>query len=728
MLDNIQFINKESKKEIIIPLDKKMIFIYGKNGSGKTTLSRSINNDVGFVFNEDFIHKNVYVIENDGAKVDQNTKNNFSELLIGEEEIAIKKEIQEQSEFLKEIVQQKKEKGIIINKELIKNRLTESDNNLNSIIDTNFTYNYELSMEEQQKSYEYESQLIQTIKNDDELKLKINQLDKQENLIELNKMIENNLLLKSYLYSDESNIIKFNEEISNIKSNEKTIIKLETIAKEKNVSSEHFETIQKCLNIQKETQLDKCFLCGTNNMLKKIEEWNTIISDKTIEEKDKLKKKINSSIDQSKNIIKSEQLYNPVAPKTIKCIKKYIQLMLEIYESINDKKYKYLPLNPDELDSSIIETKTLKEEIRNYTFLPFEKDMIFLNSLENLISRNIKSKKDELDNLLSKNSKSNESSINGILIALGLNKEMSITVDKLGGKIKYKIGLKDGNINTLSDGQKHKLALAVFLNYIKDKDLKNKIVLFDDPVVSLDESGYHLFKNYVINNVMEKDINESPTLIILTHNFNYLYVQISNIISNEKFKENSIIYKLSEKNIQTLDFHYFELDDIALFKECLSQLKYKFQLIDLSSIYLKIFRVFLDLSLRIKGIPDTSNPAVEIEKLGLDSGEKKQLKDIHKDLCSISKNDNVDFTKSLERLEKLKIALDIIGFKYIYREDIEKAKTLLEKPAEYENDIFYILKEINLILKNTQDNKYVDYLNHPRNSFTQNILATSMNK
>ena len=219
MLDNIQFINKESKKEIIIPLDKKMIFIYGKNGSGKTTLSRSINNDVGFVFNEDFIHKNVYVIENDGAKVDQNTKNNFSELLIGEEEIAIKKEIQEQSEFLKEIVQQKKEKGIIINKELIKNRLTESDNNLNSIIDTNFTYNYELSMEEQQKSYEYESQLIQTIKNDDELKLKINQLDKQENLIELNKMIENNLLLKSYLYSDESNIIKFNEEISNIKSN-----------------------------------------------------------------------------------------------------------------------------------------------------------------------------------------------------------------------------------------------------------------------------------------------------------------------------------------------------------------------------------------------------------------------------------------------------------------------------------------------------------------------------
>lgn len=105
MITNIEFTNKETKQKITIPLNKKMIFIYGKNGSGKTTLSRSVNKENGYVFNEDFIYKNVYVIENDGAKVDPVTKNNFSELLIGEEEISIKKEIVEKDEFNKTITQ-----------------------------------------------------------------------------------------------------------------------------------------------------------------------------------------------------------------------------------------------------------------------------------------------------------------------------------------------------------------------------------------------------------------------------------------------------------------------------------------------------------------------------------------------------------------------------------------------------------------------------------------------
>lgn len=73
----IEFLNKESNKTITLPLDKKMIFIYGKNGSGKTTLSRSLKDNNCYVFNEDFIYKNVYVIQNDGAKVDQTTKKQF---------------------------------------------------------------------------------------------------------------------------------------------------------------------------------------------------------------------------------------------------------------------------------------------------------------------------------------------------------------------------------------------------------------------------------------------------------------------------------------------------------------------------------------------------------------------------------------------------------------------------------------------------------------------------
>ena len=85
-----------------------MIFIYGKNGSGKTTLSKSNNLDKRYVFNEDFIHKNVYIIETDGAKVDANVKENFSGLLIGEDVIKLKTEQEEYAKILKQCNELKK--------------------------------------------------------------------------------------------------------------------------------------------------------------------------------------------------------------------------------------------------------------------------------------------------------------------------------------------------------------------------------------------------------------------------------------------------------------------------------------------------------------------------------------------------------------------------------------------------------------------------------------------
>lgn len=728
MITNIEFTNKETKQKITIPLNKKMIFIYGKNGSGKTTLSRSVNKENGYVFNEDFIYKNVYVIENDGAKVDPVTKNNFSELLIGEEEISIKKEIVEKDEFNKTITQKIKDLNITINSLLSKNKLSEEDNILTTFFDKDFKYNYDKSDEEQLELYNYEPRLVQTITNEKELQVKIKQLEKQENLVSLNDKIETNPLLKAFLYSDNEVIKKLNEEISYIKSCDETITTLEKLAEEKNVDSKHFETIKKCLDIQKEINIDKCFLCGTENVLEQINGWNTIINDKTITARDNLKKKIKQTIENSKQILDSKNIYELVAPKTIDCIEDYVKQMKTIDLSIDDKKYNLLTGNDKEIDSTIKDIKEVKESIRNFLLRPYEKKMTFLNSLNQLNDKIIKSKKDSLDKLLSKNSENNEKSINSILAELGLKKEMKITIDRYGGNIKYKMELKNGNLNTLSDGQKHKLALAIFLNYIKDKNLENKILLFDDPVVSLDEAGYHLFKSYIINNIMPKEIDKAPYLVILTHNFSYLYVQISNIIPKESYKINSIVYKLTAKELQKLDFHYFELDDIALFKECLEKAKYQFHLIDMSSIYLKMFRVFLDLKLRLKGIPDTNNPAEEIEKLNLDSNEKKILKDIHANLCAVSKNPNTSYEKAVNGLIELKNAIEILGFDYINDEEIEKIKQLKKCEPKYENDIFYILKEIDDILKDKEQEKYIDYLNHPRISFTQNIISTSMNE
>lgn len=725
-MEEIEFINKESKEKIILPLDKKMIFIYGKNGSGKTTLSRSIKSDNCYVFNEDFIYKNVYIIENDGAKVDQVTKNNFSELLIGEEEITLKKEIIKLEEFSKKKNQDYKDKNNEINSLLLKNGLLEEDNILKNIIDKDFQYDFELSEEEQFHSYDYSSTLTQKIKNEEQLQLKLKQLSKQENLVDLNNKIDSNPLLKSYLYSNNEIVELLNQEISTIKSYDETISELEKLAKEKNVSNKYFDTIQTCLLIQNETGSNKCFLCGSENKSEKINEWNKIINDKTIKERDELKNKLAQSLESAKIIIASKKVYEPVAPKTIGHIEKYIKKIDQIINSIDEKKYNQLEFNEIELDSMIVETKEIKEEIRNYLLKPFEKETVFYNSLIDLLTKKIRAKKDNLDKLLAKNSKDNEKAINYILTELGLNKEMIISIDRYGGNPKYKIDLKNGNLNTLSDGQKHKLALAIFLNYLKSKNLKNNIVIFDDPVVSLDESGYHLFKKYITTNVMRQELEDSPTLIILTHNFNYLYVQISNVISNEKLKNNSIIYKLSSSNIQTLDFHYFELDDIALFKECLQKIKYQFQLNDLSIIYLKLFRVFLDLSLRIKGIPDTLEIHEEIFKMNLEPSLETRIKYIHKKLCSISKKRNNNYEKSKEGLKLLKEAIDILGYNYITDGDIKMSESLEEKEKFYENDIFFILNEIINVLLDKKEQNYSNYLNHPRISFTQNILSTSM--
>lgn len=728
MVTNIEYTNKESKKKICIPVDKKMIFIYGKNGSGKTTLSKSISKEDGYVFNEEFIYKNVYIIQNDGAKDNPVIKNNFSELLIGEEEIAIKKEIQKFETRNKEVKEEIDDVQTIINDSLLANKLSKDDNILTTMFDENFQYDYTKSRNEQFESYICNSEISHDILNDEDFNARKNQLGKHENLESLNKKIDSNKLLKAFLYSESKYIDKFNQKMSHIKSCDETIRLLEKISKEKNVDSKYFSTIKDCLNIQKETKIDRCFLCGTENVQKQINEWNKLVNDSIIITRDKFRKDIKAYIENASSILDLKEIYSIVAPKTVKCIEEFVQKMYEIDSSIDKKTYSLLTSNNNPIDSTIMDIQKLKESIRNYLLKPYEKRMMFLNSLHNKLIKDIKTKKENLEQLLSKNSERNEKSINSILAELGLGKEIMISVDKYGGSLKYKMDVRNGNLNTLSDGQKHKLALAVFLNYIKDKDTKNKLVVFDDPVISLDELGYHLFKSYIIKNVMDKDIEKSPYLIILTHNFGYLYVQISNIISNKKFIENSVIYRLTAHSIHKLDFHYFKLDDIALFKECLSKMQCQHQLIEMSLIYFKIFRIFLDLTLRIKGIPDLENPAIEIKKLNKDKRIEKELKGISQKLCLMSRAKKIKYECALDGLIELKKAIVLLGYEYILDEEIERARSLSSQDIEYENDIFFILREINDILKNSTHKNYVDYLRHPRISFTQNIISTSMDK
>ena len=313
---------------------------------------------------------------------------------------------------------------------------------------------------------------------------------------------------------------------------------------------------------------------------------------------------------------------------------------------------------------------------------------------------------------------------------MGLNKEITVGVDRLGGKIKYSLNVVNNNLSKLSDGQKHKLALAIFLNTIKNEDLKGKTVVFDDPVVALDELGYHFFKQYVIKNIMNNpNIEECPNLIILTHNFNYLYIQTSNIIISPNLQDNTKILKLNSDGYKELNFELFKLDDIALFKKCLDNIKYEDELIDLSSLYNKVFREFLDLKLRILGNPLNGNPAEEIKIIVSDEQTRKLLQEQSNKLSSYSKNKNITIEESKEGFCLLSDMLKTIGFdEYILPQNIDLIKNIVKREEIIYSDIFYIIHEIANILRN-EDNKYknyINYLNHPRISFTKNMMSTSM--
>ena len=84
-------------------------------------------------------------------------------------------------------------------------------------------------------------------------------------------------------------------------------------------------------------------------------------------------------------------------------------------------------------------------------------------------------------------------------------------------------------------------------------------------------------------------------IVILSHNFNYLYIQISNLI--EKNIDWVKVYKISKNKIIEYPIEYFNLDDISLFKKCINVSKSRGELYELSRFTLRIFRIIKEFKL-----------------------------------------------------------------------------------------------------------------------------------
>lgn len=708
-----------------------MIFIYGKNGSGKTTFSRSKDLDKRYVFNEDFVYKNVYIIDAEGAKIDSGVKNNFSELLIGEDVVQLKEKQNKLEEIKKELNTKSCDNETFINFVLVNNGIPNSYNFLKGKVDETFNYDETKTIEEQMKIYKSALKLEQIITSDEELEININQLKKHENIKLLIEKIKKIPLLDEFLFSDNyPKLMELNSDLDFINKNIQNIKSLEDLGKSKKVERKDFSIIRECVTLQEKVGTDICVLCGNTEIKAGIEEWKKIFQDKTVNLKTKVISELNDILKKCKSIIEDRKVYEPVAPGTIKNVIIFVGIIENVLNELNSGnvlKIKYQEIMREKYTEDINQKY---KTIANYLLKEHKDKTIFLNSSLKSVDDKIKIIKENIEKILKTNANIHKESINSILKELGLDKEITVGVDRLGGKIKYSLSVVNNNLSKLSDGQKHKLALAIFLNTIKNEDLKGKIVVFDDPVVALDELGYHFFKQYIIKNIMNyPNIEECPNLIILTHNFNYLYIQTSNIIINSNLQDNTKILKLNSDGFKKLDFELFKLDDIALFKKCLDNIKYEDELIDLSSLYNKVFREFLDLKLRILGNPLNANPAEEIKKIVSDEHTRKLLQEQSNKLSSYSKNKNITIEESKEGFCLLSDMLNTIGFdEYILPQNIDLVKNIVKREEIIYSDIFYIVHEIANILRN-EDSKYKnykDYLNHPRISFTKNMMSTSM--
>lgn len=65
----INYNNPEAGNKLTLNTNKSFIFIYGKNGSGKTAFSKSDCFDSEFVFNVDYVNKNIKILNKDNCKV-----------------------------------------------------------------------------------------------------------------------------------------------------------------------------------------------------------------------------------------------------------------------------------------------------------------------------------------------------------------------------------------------------------------------------------------------------------------------------------------------------------------------------------------------------------------------------------------------------------------------------------------------------------------------------------
>lgn len=728
----INFKNLETNIDISLPLDKSLIIVFGKNGSGKTTLSRNAPNR-NCVFNTDFIHKTIYIENSDGANDDSKTKESFSELWVGEKIVNIKKELDILKRDKNEITKVKQELILLINNVFAENGIQFPQY---GIIEKRFE-SITFVKDENQKDEEiiekyksclsYDTQIV----DDKQLEQSILSYKNNELMQLLIKGIKENPILGEVIFSDSTSekqhlldtISKYNCICENIKT-------IDTCYKYKDASKEE-AWIKLALEIHKDASY--CYFCDNPNIDEAIEKWSSIIKSKAKEELGQINDYLEKLIKSTEVILANKESFAKIANQTISSIDKYYNYLLAIKQNIIKREKINDDISFPEIikDDLIVEGNKLLESIQNYIFKPYSSKYEVLCLLLRHYDAKVLAKEKLLETEMKKEADEISQTINDHLRELDFDKELKIIIEKRGNDKKYRFGFVNAStkINTLSDGQRHKLALAIFFASIEKMDLSDKVVVLDDPIVTLDYRSYHSIKRKII----DLRTKQNPkTIIVLTCNIDYLYIQLSNLFNSTDAENDVELYHIRGDGIKQVDYNIINYDDLSLYQAGLRSIKSYEEFSLVSSLNIRICRMFLDLYLRMHGCPSNGNPNDEIKAIGEKTeAEKKSLAEYNQKITKLSRDTDSTNSGLYESFCLTNEFVKALGFPQLIDDSILKSLSSFsdndKRKSTYSGDslLFLIIKRANRVL-NSRNSKYEslkNYMNHPRTQLTSSIVG-----
>ncbi|WP_342275006.1 AAA family ATPase [Spiroplasma endosymbiont of Cantharis lateralis] len=652
--NKIIFMNPQNKIEHTIDISKKNTYIYGGNGVGKTTFSREaeIKVNESKVFNVDFINKNLFIVDKDGIKDDSNTKDSLTKLLIDEHEIKIKKQLIKLEEKFKKNKERINQINSSLNKIFQKNKYYQNVEILYSDIENNYSFSYDFDKtdEENFNSIKIEAFLKTKIETDEELEIIIRSINEQANIQIALKFIKDNKILNKIINED---IDLLNNEIKNKNSSY-----LENLNKMKEAENCFFRTNDKEKyknwirdGLLLHESVNNCLFCENKNIDNQKENWKNKLEMQILQNKSDLLEVTNEIINGCNEFLKTDiyTQYFPLITESLKKIKDDIDIFKNKITENEEIIYQDIKIKRDIL-LDFIEDKLI--EVRNYILNKNLNEYYSPTIIENEMNL-LKTKWEfQLEQEYDIYKKNLQEKLNFLLKSFGCDREMKIVIDKKSSQRKISLKMLDeSKLNTLSEGQKHKLALAIFFVKITEfysTENKLKYIILDDPVSTLDVNTQHAIRDYLFNVLGSYYEN----IIILTHNFNYLMLMLSNLHENDEEKNNTKLLYLGSSKCLDININDISNDDISLFVKSFQEIT---DLNDISIwrwIIFKIYRTILNIKMSLMALNSFKDPIEDI-KVIFSNNEINKNKAIE-----INKMISENFYKSKIKVEKIREMLN----------------------------------------------------------------------